>query len=134
MAAPSGELLASSTGVWVVQLPFTVPLSMNDRMHHMVKAKAVKEWRTAAHWAIKAAKIPRCERVSAQLVYVPSARRRRDPDNLVASFKPVVDALVDAGVVVDDTQEYVERLWPFISAASPRHVGGRFYLRVEVLE
>lgn len=133
-AASPGELLAGSPGVWVVQLPFLTPLSMNDRMHHMAKAKAVKEWREAAHWALRAARIPRCERVAAQLVYVPAARRRRDPDNLVASFKPVVDALVDAGIVADDTQEYVERAWPHIAPASPRHVGGRFYLRVQVLE
>jgi crossover junction endodeoxyribonuclease RusA len=113
---------------WRIQLPFTRPLSLNDRMHHMAKARAVREWRTAAHWAIKAAGIPPCARIWVELHYVPAQNRRRDPDNLVASFKPVVDALVDAGVIPDDTQVFVDRAWPVIDPAEPKRQGGRFYL------
>lgn len=99
-------------------------------MNHWVKAKAVREWREAARWAIRAARIPACGQVRAGLHYIPKDARRRDPDNLVASFKPVVDALVDEGVVPDDTQAYVERDWPLIYDPDTRIQGGRFWLSV----
>ena len=118
---------------WTLQLPFTKPLSLNDRQHHMVKAKAVREWRESTALLARAAGIPACDRIRATLLYVPNANRRRDPDNLVAGFKPAVDALVDAGIVPDDTQEYVERVWPQILNADPKHEGGRLYLRIEDL-
>lgn len=116
-----------------MELPFTTPLSLNDRLHHMVKAKKVSEWRKAASVALRAAQVPSCARVRAGLAYYPAQNRRRDPDNLVATMKPVVDALVDAGVVPDDTQEFVERTWPVIMPAEPARQGGRFVLLVERL-
>jgi len=118
---------------WTIELPFTKSLSLNDRLHHMVKAKLVAQWRKAAGEALRAAHIPACERVKVSLLYIPAQNRRRDPDNLVASMKPVVDALVDAGIVPDDTQEFVERVWPVILPAEPKREGGRFLFRVEKL-
>ena len=115
---------------WVVELPFTKPLSLNDRTHYMVKAKAVAQWRLAASEGIVAAGVPACGRVRAELMYIPAQNRRRDPDNLVMSMKPVVDARVDAGVVPDDTQEFVERVWPSILESEPKREGGRFLFRV----
>jgi crossover junction endodeoxyribonuclease RusA len=118
---------------WTIELPFTKSLSLNDRLHHMVKAKLVAQWRKAALEGMREANIPACKRVKASLLYIPAQNRRRDPDNLVASMKPVVDALVDAGVVPDDTQEYVERIWPVILPAEPKREGGRFFFVVEKL-
>lgn len=119
---------------WTVVLPFTKPLSLNDRQHHMAKARSVALWRDAAGFVLRAARVPQCLRVRVMLEYVPAQERRRDPDNLVASMKPVVDALVDVGIVVDDTQEFVEREWPRIAKADPRRKGGRFLLHVERLD
>ena len=86
--------------------------------------------RDATHWAIKAARIQPCTRIWVELHYVPATNRRRAPDNLVAYFKPVVDAFVDTGVIPDDTQEFVDRAWPVIDPAEPKRQGGRFYLLV----
>ncbi len=119
---------------WIVSLPFTKALSLNDRMNHWVKAKAVAEWRQAAHWSAKAARIPACGRIRVTLHYIPAQNRRRDPDNLIAGFKPAVDALVDAGVVPDDTLQFVEREYPVIHVPDPTIVGGRFWLTVVQLE
>ena len=119
--------------LWQVQLPFTKSLSLNDRMHFRVKAKMVAKWRQETKEALVEAGVPPCGRVKATLIYIPATRRRRDPDNLVASFKPAVDALVDAGVVPDDTEEFVERVWPRILEPQPKLDGGRFFLRVEAL-
>jgi crossover junction endodeoxyribonuclease RusA len=115
---------------WDVDIPFERPLSLNDRHHHMVKARLVTKWRETAGWAIKAARIPPCQKVSVEFLYYPRDNRRRDPDNLVASMKPVVDALVDVGVVPDDTEVYVYRSFPSIQPAQPKRTGGRFLLRV----
>ena len=127
------DYMAEDDRTWVVQLPFTKSLSLNDRMHYRVRAKVTALWRGETKLALSMRNIPACERVSAALLYVPAQNRRRDPDNLVASMKPAVDALVDAGVVVDDTQEFVERIWPVILPVERDHQGGRFYLRVERL-
>ncbi len=43
-----------------------------------------------------------------------ATKRGRDVDNLIASLKSTYDGLVDAGVVSDDTPEYMVRLMPEI--------------------
>jgi crossover junction endodeoxyribonuclease RusA len=54
-------------------------------------------------------------RIAVGLTYVPRDKRRRDPDNLVVPlFKALVDGIVDAGIVPDDTPEYVIRSMPVI--------------------
>jgi crossover junction endodeoxyribonuclease RusA len=116
---------------WLVDLPFVKPLSMNDRLHHMVKAKLVAQWRKAAREAFT--DIPPCKRVKVTLFYFPAQNRRRDPDNLVASMKPVVDALADMGIVPDDTQEFVERVWPVIMPPEPKRTVSRFQFQIEKL-
>ena len=98
----------------MLRLPFTAPLSLNDRMHYMVKAKKTKEWREAARRAAEAAGIPSCSRIRVTLIYTPRDKRRRDPLNLVASLKACEDGIVDAGVIPDDTPAYIESQMPLI--------------------
>lgn len=107
----------------MLQLPFTAPLSLNDRMHHWTRARLTKEWRDAAHVLARAAKIPPCERVRVTLIYTPRDRRRRDPLNLVLSLKACEDGIVDAGVVPDDTPQYVESQMPLIDLPSRTEPG-----------
>lgn len=109
----------------------TPPLSLNQRMHHYARARVVRDVRDTAGWLARAARIPRAERVRVELRYTPRARRRRDADNLVALLKPLVDALVDAGVVADDDDEHVERTMPVITA--PSRTAVPLVLVVEVL-
>lgn len=108
---------------WWLDLPFTRPLSLNDRVNRYARAKAVREYREAACWLAKAAKIPPCRVIRLVLVYVPRDRRRRDATNLVATLKAVEDGLVDAQVVPDDTPQHVRAEMPLIDlpdAANPR--------------
>jgi Holliday junction resolvase RusA-like endonuclease len=42
------------------------------------------------------------------LTFIFQEIRRRDRDNLLASFKPGVDAIVDAGLVLDDDSEHLQ--------------------------
>lgn len=110
------------SGRWVIDVPMTVPsginqtrpLSTNDHWHWRLRAEHVAEIRRAVGFAAKAAGIPPCEHITVGLLYTPGDYRRRDPSNLMASQKPAVDGLVDAGVVPDDTPAYVTEQMPVI--------------------
>lgn len=115
---------------WLLDLPFDKPLSLNDRMHHMVKAAMTAQYRTTAGWVARAAKIPPCAKIRTTLYYTPRVRRGRDPINLTPTLKVVEDALVDAGVVPNDTPEYVTSMMPMIR---PVGTGPQFQLLVEKL-
>ena len=42
------------------------------------------------------------------LTFVFAEHRRRDRDNCLASFKPGIDAIVDAGLLLDDDSEHLQ--------------------------
>jgi crossover junction endodeoxyribonuclease RusA len=98
--------------VWRLDLPMSRPLSLNGREHWRRKAALVKRVRLLAFAKAQHVGVPALPRIAVELHYVPRDRRRRDPLNLVATLKPVEDGLVDAGVVPDDTPEYVEPTMP----------------------
>lgn len=108
---------------------------MNDRRHWAQRARNVREWRNAACLLARGKRIPTCERISVGLVYAPKDARKRDAPNLLASMKPAVDGLVDAGIVVDDDDAHVLCEMPRILAPGPAPFAGgsRFELTVERL-
>ena len=83
-------------------------------MHWAKKAKLTKEIRREVYIRAKAARLKPSSEITVGLVYRPSDKRRRDPSNLIATQKPILDGLVDAGLVPDDTPEYVNELMPKI--------------------
>lgn len=107
------------TRTWEIRLPWTKPpCSANDRDHWRAKAKKVAEIRSAGAEAAWDTFLhgERFDHIRVGLLYVPRDRRRRDPDNLVVPlFKALVDGIVDAGIVPDDTPRYVTREFPVIA-------------------
>lgn len=108
----------------VVELPVPLvgekpPLTANQRLHHMEKARRTKLVREHVAWRARQAGIGPQDYVIVQLHYQPGDHRRRDPSNLVPTQKPAVDGLVDAGVVPDDTPRYVGELMPVIHEPGP---------------
>ena len=97
-------------------LPYaTPPLTANQRLHWAAKARLTADVRRTAMLLARAAHLPRdCEHVTVALHYTPRDRRRRDPSNLMPTQKAVVDGLVDAGLVADDTPDYVTETSPTI--------------------
>lgn len=93
-------------------LTVTIPippkeLSPNARTHHMVKARAVKNYRLTCGLLAcvegRPAKPWKRARVQAAF-YVKTARGlRSDGDNRLASLKAAFDALRDAGIIADDS-------------------------------
>lgn len=90
----------------------TAPLSMNDRLHHLAKAKVTKELRALMRAAAR--HMPDLGRCEVRLVWFVNTRRRRDDENIVATLKPLCDGLVDAEVVEDDTREFMLKHMPEI--------------------
>ena len=60
------------------------------------------------------ARIPEMSRCRAQLTWWVATSHKRDVDNLGLFEKPIYDALVLAGVVRDDTPEYMDKPRPVI--------------------
>jgi crossover junction endodeoxyribonuclease RusA len=93
---------------WTVELPAGLPLlNANRRQHHFVKARLTKAIRDAAHIFALADRIPGLKRAHIVVEYRPPDRRHRDVHNLYPSAKAAVDGLVDAGVLPDDSDEYL---------------------------
>ena len=114
---------------WKIDLPLTRPLSMNDRLHWAERARQVRMLRRAVFLLARSKQIPACEHITTELHYVPRDSRRRDAVNLVATLKACEDGIVDAGVVKDDTPQYVTSVMPIIhDPVRARH--GRLYLVV----
>lgn len=90
------------------------PLTLNDRMHWRVKAELVRIIRNSVAWQAKQQRIGALKHATIQLHYAPGRGGKHDADNLVATSKPAVDGLRDAGVIVDDSTEHVTQLMPTI--------------------
>lgn len=86
--------------------------SLNDYIDaeraNKFKAAAIKRDCTSlAAWAAKAARMPRFTRpVTVRFTWV-EGNRRRDIDNVAFAKKFVLDGLVQAGVIGNDTPQYV---------------------------
>lgn len=119
---------------WTLPLPFTKPLSLNDRMHWQVKRKHTSAWRGVARDLARRERIPTLERFTAVLHYQPRDNRRRDVDNLVASLKPLVDGLRDAHAVVDDDTDHYVLTAPQIHPARKGEPGRLWLVVVDLSE
>lgn len=101
----------------LIPLPWlSPPVSPNQRQHWATKARATGQARTEARWAIRAAKVRPIVAANITLHWRVPDNRRRDADNLAATKKVATDALVDEGVLPDDSWVHVpastERIHP----------------------
>lgn len=69
------------------------PLNLNDRLHWAAKAAKVARVKAATRNAVMALDIPHLDYVHVEMHYRPASNRFRDVDNIVATLKPVIDAL-----------------------------------------
>ncbi len=90
-----------------VPLPSYPPVSANRRGHWAKHASKIRAWRYATAMHVRAVGVPRCESIRVTVWVSPPDRRRRDRDNLRATLKHILDGIVDARVVVDDTPDRV---------------------------
>jgi hypothetical protein len=97
MIADQLEVLGEALGwrSWTVTLPAGLPLlNLNDRGHWGKAHPVRKHLRDAALLMTRAMGVPQLERVVVLVIYDPPPDwRDRDPDNISASGKPLIDAL-----------------------------------------
>lgn len=109
------------------------PLNANQRWGHWAeRARVVAEVREKAGFVIRAARMGRVKRVRVQLVWRPGVKRDRDPANIWPTQKAVIDGMVDAGVVPDDNERYVEEMVPKLLPVEDGQPEGVWFV-VEVL-
>jgi crossover junction endodeoxyribonuclease RusA len=97
-----------------IEVPMLPPkeLSPNARVHWAVKDRARAELHRAVYYCCMEARhkfnsLP-IRKAKLDLTFVFAQKRKRDIDNLRASFKAGQDALVNAGLIVDDSSEFLE--------------------------
>lgn len=81
-------------------------LNSNDRLHRQQEAKITKAWREAAAEASKHIGPLNPPVHIVAHIWKPRAGRY-DPNNLAPTTKAIVDGFVDAGLVPDDSVDYV---------------------------
>ena len=84
-------------------------LSPNGRCHWRVKYQFVRYardeagWEGVAHWRRQ----PAMQYAKVSYHFHAKRKNERDRDNLIASCKPYLDGLVDAGVMVSDGSKHL---------------------------
>lgn len=93
----------------VIEVPASQIITSNNERGHWAKHSGIK--RTQRHLAeikARAAQLPKgIERVHITVYIDYPDRRRRDAHNLYPTVKPIIDGLVDAGVLIDDSDRHL---------------------------
>lgn len=88
-------------------------INLNQKEHWAPRNKRAQAWRHGAHMIARQNRLPKgLQRAQVDAYVWKSSRRRYDPHNLMPTLKPVVDGLVDYGLVADDDVEHL--VGPFV--------------------
>ncbi len=77
-------------------------------MHWSEKRAWNKEFALQVHWSLKALHVPHSSRIRATLIN--RTCYPMDRDNLYSSAKPLMDAVVRAGIIPDDKEQFLDLL------------------------
>ena len=95
-----------------IELPYLPPASFspNSRVHWAVRSKDGKMAKEDVYYLLRAqcTTIPQLKVVALKYTIVVPDNRRRDYDNFISRTKPITDALVAAGLLKDDTPQYIK--------------------------
>lgn len=82
------------------------PLHLNQRWPHpAMQWKTTRDVRALMH--AMARHVPEVARIDVHLIWYVNTKHRRDGINAVPTLKALVDGLVDAEIIPDDTPEYL---------------------------
>jgi len=77
---------------------------------HYAKYSTEKKERTEeVAWLAKQARLPKFEKACLVITWF-EPDRRRDPDNIMAGQKFILDGLVQAGTITNDSQRYIQSI------------------------
>ena len=99
----------SPAPVWeaVIRLAASDVLNLNDRNHWSKAASKRRTIRQLAEQTAKFSHAPSLERARLVVEIAFPDRRRRDPHNYMATVKPIIDGLADAGILPDDDAKHL---------------------------
>lgn len=83
-----------------IELP-GLPKNANARLHWCARHRENLVWKDAVGWAVKG-KLPTAPLKHAKLTCIRYSSKPTDCDNVVAGFKPIIDGLVEHGILEDD--------------------------------
>ncbi|AJT42397.1 hypothetical protein [Psychromicrobium lacuslunae] len=82
-------------------------LNSNDRRHHMARWRIGRTWREAAKvYAIKA-KLPHLQKARITATIHRARSNRSDALNFAPTIKPIIDGLIDYGLLPDDDDKHL---------------------------
>lgn len=105
-----------------IRFPGLNEYSDAERTHRMVAAKMKKEYTNLVQ---EFCTLTRVQKFKGQVTLSfewHEANNRRDPDNVVFAKKFILDGMVNAGVLVNDTQKYILG-WDENWVVDPKNVG-----------
>ena len=105
------------------------PLTLNQRLSWPARAGITKALKTAA--VAKMQHIGPLNRVRCTLIWHVTDKRRRDVDNIVPTLKVLCDAVVVAGIVPDDTPEFMDQVMPSIQLIDKEYGPASFSFTIE---
>lgn len=94
---------------------------------HQGRARLTREWRDAFSMRALQQKIPPLETIEVEVFPLCRDRRRSDVGNVFPAAKAAIDGLVDAGVIPNDTDNYLTAL-TFRPALILGHAGLRLVI------
>ncbi|WP_102158723.1 hypothetical protein [Zhihengliuella halotolerans] len=110
MSVPTAEDLTVLHGEITIAVPAgaweKLRLSMNDREHFHQRSSRTSWWRTQAMAACRNARLGPLEACRVEVWYRFPDNRRREVANLQKTSKAIVDGLVDARLVPDDSDSF----------------------------
>lgn len=96
---------------WTLTVPPIPLLSSNDRLHWAVKMRRVKDLRLAGFALARRRGVPPLRKAEIEVIVHPGYRTRKlDPPNWSDTSKPLIDGIIDAGVLPDDSAQYLTRV------------------------
>lgn len=92
----------------IIQIPLEVPSqNVTDRMHHMARHRLKQTWALRIKGTVLALWKAKETRKMAVTIHSYRTRRITDHANLVGGCKMVIDAIRDAGLIVDDSDKWM---------------------------
>ena len=111
-----------------------VVLSANVEKHWAVRARHVKVIRDMAWVMAKHHRYPPMKRATIDVEVTWPDNRRRDASNLAPTAKAAIDGFVDAGLLLDDSDKYVEATTYRASPERRKTSGIAAYLKFTITE
>ena len=120
------ELRPVAIGKRVIKIRRTPP-SLNARMHWAVRAKWTEAWKASVAEELQSIKATK-NLGKIKIIIHNHAIRPCDTDNMFASIKPITDAIVQYGIVEDDSSEFVK--YDYETKKVHHRVDERFFIQI----